>query len=55
MTLREFTKKHRAELDRWINAKVPNLNYKLNDKDRRDWILNDEGLYNWAREEGVRI
>lgn len=28
---------------------------KLNDSDRRGWILNDEGLYNWARSEGVRI
>lgn len=27
----------------------------LSDKDRREWILNDEGLYRWARAEGVRI
>ncbi len=27
----------------------------LTDSDRRLWILNDEGLYNWARSEGVRI
>lgn len=27
----------------------------LNDEERRQWILNDEGLYNWARSEGVRI
>lgn len=27
----------------------------LNDRERRLWILNDEGLYNWARSEGVRI
>lgn len=27
----------------------------LNDKERRLWILNDEGLYRWARAEGVRI
>jgi len=25
----------------------------LNNEDRRKWILNDEGLYNWARSEGV--
>jgi hypothetical protein len=22
---------------------------RLNDEDRRQWILNDEGLYNWHR------
>jgi hypothetical protein len=27
----------------------------LNDSERRDWIMNDEGLYNWARQNGVRI
>jgi hypothetical protein len=27
----------------------------LNDEERRQWILNDEGLYRWARSEGVRI
>lgn len=27
----------------------------LTQKDLRDWVLNDEGLYNWARQEGVRI
>ena len=26
-----------------------------NDADRRQWIANDEGLYDWARSEGVRI
>lgn len=28
---------------------------KLSDRDRREWVLNDEGLYRWARSEGVRI
>jgi hypothetical protein len=27
----------------------------LDDEDRREWILSDEGLYNWARSVGVRI
>ena len=27
----------------------------LNDAERRLWILNDEGLYNWARSEGVKV
>lgn len=28
---------------------------QLDDAERRQWILNDEGLYRWARSEGVRI
>lgn len=28
---------------------------KLTQSDLREWILKDEGLYNWARREGVRI
>lgn len=28
---------------------------RLNYAERRLWILNDEGLYRWARSEGVRI
>jgi hypothetical protein len=28
---------------------------RLNDEERRLWVLNDEGLYNWARSEGVPI
>jgi hypothetical protein len=27
----------------------------LDDEGRRQWILADEGLYNWARSEGVPI
>lgn len=27
----------------------------LNDAERRQWVLNDEGLYQWARSEGVNI
>lgn len=74
MTLQQFIREHRIELDDFINR---NLNYipktascycdqngtnhmhshknALNDKERRLWILNDEGLYRWARSEGVRI
>ena len=29
--------------------------YKLNDKERREWIMSDEELYRWARSEGVKI
>lgn len=27
----------------------------LNFEERRQWVLNDEGLYRWARSQGVRI
>ena len=67
MTLRQFIREHRAELDEAINAVVykhdgnggrgtiPDPPPKRNDVERASWISNDEGLYNWARREGVRI
>lgn len=63
MTLRAFIRKHRAELDAAIDTALHPERYdnppapgkKLNDEERRQWILNDEDLYNWARSEGVKI
>lgn len=56
MTLKGFIKEHRSELDQFIaRALKMDKNPKANDEERRLWILNDEGLYNWARSEGVRI
>ena len=67
MTIRQFIKEHRQELDEAINGaiyrydgrggrgKIPDPPPKRNDEERRQWILNDEGLYNWARSERVRI
>lgn len=26
---------------------------RLNDEDRRQWVQNDEGLYNWMRSSGI--
>lgn len=52
-SVRDFIREHREELDEAIKRVVPNA--RLNDEERRKWILNDEGLYNWARSEGVRI
>ncbi len=48
-TLQDFIEEHRQEID-----EITKSAYK-NDEERRLWILNDEGLYNWARSEGVRI
>lgn len=53
MTMREFIKKNRKELDEAIKRACPNV--RLNDEEREAWINNDESLYNWARSEGVRI
>ena len=62
-----FIRQNRAELDQAINAaiyrydgrggpgRVPDPPPRRNDEERRLWVLNDEGLYNWARSEGVRI
>ena len=68
MTLRQFIRENRAELDAAIlgsihqydgnggRGTVPaNARVKGGDTERRTWILNDEGLYLWARREGVRI
>lgn len=52
--MREFIKNNRAEIDRAIKRACPNCP-RLNDDERENWILNDEGLYNWARSEGVNV
>ena len=65
MGIREFIRRNRATLDHHINEAMSRPNNRgefidhthesHNDEERRQWILNDEGLYNWARSEGVRI
>jgi hypothetical protein len=54
MSLREFIRQNREEIDNAIRS-VLGKDYKLNDEERRQWILNDEGLYLWARRKGVPI
>lgn len=51
--MRKFIRENRKELDAYIHVVCPGL--KLNDAGREQWILNDEGLYQWARSAGVRI
>lgn len=67
MGMTEFIRQNRAELDHAINGAmfrwdgnggrgvVPDPPPRRNDEERRQWVLNDEGLYRWARSEGVRI
>lgn len=54
MSKREFIRQNRAEIDEYIRKACPNIG-SLNDHERELWVLNDEGLYLWARQEGVRI
>ena len=53
MTLKQFIRENRKEIDTAIKRVCDNC--KLNDRERRLWVLNDVGLYNWVRSEGVRI
>jgi hypothetical protein len=52
-SLRDFIRENRDELDQAIRRCVPED--RIDDRERRLWILNDEGLYTWARSAGVRI
>ena len=51
--MREFIRRNKTEIDAVILKACPGA--RINNEERRLWILNDEGLYNWARSEGVKI
>lgn len=53
ISIRQFIKEHRDDIDAAIRSVVPEA--RIDDDERRLWILNDEGLYNWARREGARV
>ena len=67
MTIMEFIKQNRAAIDQAIDAEtfrydgrggrgtVPDPPPTHNDEERRQCVLNIEGLYCWARSEGVNI
>lgn len=59
MRLAQFIKDNREEIDRCVwNFTTHRYNQPQkpsNDAERRDWIMNDEGLYGWARAEGCKI
>jgi len=52
-SMKQFISENRADIDAYIRRKVPSA--RIDDAERRLWILNDEGLYNYARSEGVNI
>ena len=54
MTFANFIKENKEEIDQCIRS-VCSTCTSLNNKDREDWICNDEGLYQWARNSGVKI
>jgi len=47
MTLDKFLRKHKREIDQTIRAQGGRG--VLDNAERRLWVLNDEGLYLWAR------
>lgn len=62
MRMREFIRQNRKRIDKeidWmsrINLEGPyEASPRRNDEERKKWILNDEGLYQWAQREGVPI
>lgn len=66
-SMRQFITENRHELNHCINAAIYRYNGrgglgtipepapKHSIEEIRQWVLNDEGLYNWCRSEGVRV
>lgn len=52
-SVRQFIRDNRPEIDAAIRRVLQDPHRRLNDDERRLWIANDEGLYNWARREGA--
>lgn len=67
MTIKTFISQYRTELDSAINSviyrydgnggkgKIPIPAPTYNDRERHEWIMNDENLYKWAKSEGCKI
>lgn len=53
-SIRQFIRENKQEIDEVIRRAV-SKDITLNNKDREEWIMNDEGLYKWAQVEGVKI
>ena len=56
MTMQEFIGANREAIDVIIRgASGIGPDYPIDDDKRENWIINDEGLYDWARSEGVDV
>lgn len=53
MKMQDFIKQNRDQLKAAIKRACSNC--PTTDRDIRQWIANDEGLYRWARSEGVKV
>lgn len=53
MELETFVEEHRQEIDDYIHTVNPNQ--EIDDEERENWVMNDEGIYEWALNEGVNI
>ena len=53
MTIKQFIRDNRKKIDAIVQEFYGQR--ITNDKERHEWILNDEGLYRWAHQEGVNI
>jgi len=54
MTVATWVRNHRASIDAIIQRSGGHAR-RLNDHERRLWVVNDEGLYCWARADGARV
>jgi hypothetical protein len=53
-SLAGWVRRHRADIDAVIRSQCTNYG-RINDRERGDWVSNDEGLYLWALRDGVDV
>ena len=53
MTLEQFIEEHKMTIDKVIYDVVQNSQFDIDDEERRLWVLNNEGLYEFAEDCGV--
>lgn len=54
MSLKRFIKENRKAIDQAIAQSYGDNCMPTNDEQRQLWVINDSGLYQWARSEGWR-
>ena len=53
MTMQQFINSNRKDIDDGV-LRAYGVTIDT-DSEREDWIVNDEGLYNWAANDGVEL